>query len=454
MKKICLAAIATCLALSVTAAPLAASAEGKNQADYPEVFTTPVTFDALTDFAVANENLMAFADGETVVLWRNEVRIAFDLGQEVKAVGYAEGKFYYTLSSSNSPAYVLPEDEGGDLGQAAESLPEGIFDKVTSRDVTNPDNPKQILYHYYYEGDEVFSVLNQQNSKVTSFAGVSGVKVYNDTLYAIYENGLCTISGETQSAIELVYSNYDLLTKIAVGDSYEQLKTLNSAPMLVTIASGSSITSFEINNLTGTSEVFPIVNPRQSTVTTEQQLTGLLIWETGNASVIAIGTQCYILNGGNVSAKVGMTLTPTEGVEATVNAADWAHSTPYMSNPTRIFEIAPAEKVTVLNKISADSYPQLAHDFYLIKNAQGQQGYVAAEFLEIDSPVFDEDPPTTIVDPDPHTDDYIRIVVLVLVIVVLVLCAAGYVTWVATSNNRKKPSKDGEVDLGSKDDEE
>lgn len=440
MKKILFAAISTCLAAALLSPATAFAAEATSTA-YPDIEDAPLTFEALTDYAIASDTLRAFAQGDTVYLLENEnlTKFAFEYG--VTALDYQKkdgaGSFYFTLSDS-SVVYALPDSPDGQPEKAEDVALQSITD--------------------YYQRDGLIYIIqdgnlniwdgSQENIRSYGDGECSHLKLYNDTLYLKNGNYICKIDGAEVK--ELVgddgfhYSNYDLLTSIPVGNTLEILKTYNSAPSVVIIEEGSYITRFDINDLTDRSQHFSVTNPKSNTSKAVEGQ-ALLLCKTGDIAIVAIGTDCYILNSNGTGGIIGLIFGQAEGNKATVNHGDYAHSTPFLGNPTRLFEISPAEEVTVLNKLSKEDYPQLAHDFYLIENSEGQTGYVVAEALE--NFIVVEGGATELPDRNPKDDNYIRTVVLVIVVVALALIGAGYVTWVTTTKRFKKvDNKDGEIE--------
>ena len=458
MKKFLFAVCSICIAASAVASPLSAfAAEGIAEPDYPEIFDDPLTFENLTDFAIADDNLVVFADGQTIVHWDKEITTRYEFKFPVAAVDYdAETRnFYYSLEGE-TVSYILP------------GSPENLPGEESSH---NYDAPYEFLkkdifegYHYYYNGKtNVFTVVNQSadpSHNTIELNGHFNAKVYNNALYTISDNYLYQVIGATPEIIKFTFSNFDKLTTIPVGDVPQKLRTYGiygDTPKYVHITEDVRVTEFDLNLLAplgadGTilsaPEYFPISRPREQTRT---NISGpaLLLCESGNARIVVQRHRVFILNAANTTPLADVQKTAvTKGTTAAVNVVgEYAHSLPYMSNATRTFALAPNEVVTVLYEITDEL---LAHKFYIIENADGERGYVIDEFLgEFNVPVPDESNAHTTPDPDPHTDDRVRNVVIVIVIIMLLLIAAGYITWVCTSNKQKaeKNNDEGEIDL-------
>lgn len=460
MKKFLFAVISLCLAASAIVSPLTAFATGTaSEPDYPEIFNDPLTFESLSDFAIANDNLIVFAEGNTLVHWSNENKTVYKLDSAVTNLDYdAESKkFYYSLNGGYT-SYVLPS-----------SAPEKLPDEPVSHSYDAPYVflEKDIFegYHYYYQGNsDVLYVLDESEpdpkNNTTMLLGFFNAKVYNNTLYAINDNCLYTIVGASTNMLSLTYSNYNKLATIPVGDIPEKLKTygiFEENPQLVKIEEDAFLTEIDSNNLISQddkgNEVISIIEPKNLHKTLRGDV-ALLLYESDKVRIVAHGKSAYILKAdGALNLNYDIKTPVDAGTTATVNVVgEYAHSLPYMSNATRMFALAPNEVVTVISKISNEGNSPLAHTFYLIENADGERGYVIDEFLgELNVPIPDEGGANTTPDPDPHTDDYIRTVVLVIVVIMLVLIAAGYITWVCTSNKQNKPAKEngGEIDLNN-----
>ena len=134
MKKFLFTAISLCIAASAAAAPLSAHALGAPaEPDYPEIFDDPLTFENLTDFAIANDNLIVFAEGETLVHWSNEIKTVYTLASPVTDLDYDEssGNFYYSINDG-ATSYILPDspqDLPGERGTHAYNAPYEFLEK-------------------------------------------------------------------------------------------------------------------------------------------------------------------------------------------------------------------------------------------------------------------------------------------------------------------------------------
>lgn len=450
MKKVLFATISACAVFAAAAAPSVASAAADTP-EYPDIYDAPLAFEALSDYAVGDSGVYAFADGGKVLLLNGEDLTTYSFDGEAEFVDCvaADGgeKFYYTLKGS-ADAYVLPNSPGEPAQRAAD---------VTMQGSIEGQYPFNGFTYSLVDG--TLSIWDGTSGSPASFEGYSRLKHYGKSLYAVNGNSVYELDGNTPKELEFKYSNYSMLTKIPVGDAKEKLNTYSTFGQnckVVTITEGATATKIDLNELASSdSGFFPVTDPRAST----QKLSSgqaLLVCETGSLRIVAKtetvnGEErqvCYILNAADAPDLAKLAFTPLSGgATATVNADEYAHSLPLMSNATRVFRTAPNERVEVLGSVAAEGV--LTHSYYLIKNSDGKFGYVAFEFINnLNYPAFDEGGASNISDPSPSYEDSVRTVVLVLVVVALVLIAAGYITWVATSKRKKvKKNADGEVDI-------
>lgn len=466
MKKILFAAISLCVAAAAAATPLTAYAAGaSSEPNYPEIFDDPLAFENLTDFAIAGDDLIVFADGSTLVHWSKEIKTVYNLASPVTNLDYdtVSGNFYYSLDGGVT-SYILPDNP----------------DSTPVKGTHAYDAPYEFLerdifagYHYYYQkqnGEDVLCVLDEtelSQNNTTRLYGFFNAKVYGNQLYAITDNYLYTITGASQNKLTLYYSNFDKLTTISVGSVPEKLHTYDifgENPKYVYITKGAWVTEFDINLLApldsdgkalSAPKYFPISEPKAKTYFNVSG-PALLLCEAGNAKIVAQGKQVLIMNTSSATPLAPVDkVTVDQGTTAPVNViGEYAHSLPFMSNATRTFALHPNEIVTVLYKVSGET---LAHDFYIIENAKGERGYIVDKFLgDLNVPVPDESGANVTPDRNPNTDDSVRTVVLVLVVILLILITAGYLTWLSTSSKKKKGAinKDGEIDINGADENE
>ena len=458
MKKVLFAFISICLAVSAAVAPLSVSAAKElAMPEYPEdIFEYPLSFKNLTDFAIASDNQMLFADDGALIYWENQIKTVFTLEASVTDVDYENGTFYYSLNGGET-SYTLPNPVG-------DKLPE------------NPEPDKHVYptedeinvfegYHYYYtnngEESRALFVLDEVENTTSELGNFIKVKVYNGKLYGSIKTSagdtyFHKITGNISNAVKITYSNYNKLTEISVGDVPEKLKATASENNIrfVQIENNAFITELNINYLVSYGSdgnpYFSVIEPNNTHAELRGK-TALLLCEAGNVRIVSYGKSAYIV-------KADCTTAPQElefvdvGTKATFNGfSEYAHSLPYMSNATRTFEIAHNEEVRVLYKFSKDTSGIFLHDYYLIQNSDGEQGYVVAEYLNFNQPPVNESQSSDI-SSAPTYDNSVKIVILVILVIALALTAVGYITWISTSGKRKAVNnKNGEeIDLNDK----
>ena len=472
MKKVLLAACSICLAAVAAAAPLSAvAAEEITVPEYPEIFDDSLKFDYLMDFAVANDNLIAFADGTTIVRWANENTTVYGDGGEngelvkfdkfVTDVDYENGNFYYSLDGGET-SYILPDSPKDLPGQPAQHNFDSPKVSKQSKDFNG--------YFYYYlpESPSELKIFEKESEKTTTLI-LYNAKVYGDKLYAIQSNEiLCEVTGANAQPYNVAYSNYEKLTNILLGDAPQKLNTYSTFgenPKIVNIESGCTLTEFNLDSLatiTAADKHFPITlsQAKSNTYTNFTGGEALLLCQTGKIRIVAQGTRTFIINAdyakdlSESDGKLVQTSLPDGAKTAVKVAGEYAHSLPFMSNATRTFPLAANEQLTVVGMFSKDLNEVLAHDFYLIENSKGERGFVAAKFLnKIDAPIVNEGDPTGNPDPDYSTANAVRTVIIIIVVIALVLIAAGYLTWLCTAGKRKKSAKKDDVNLDDPADE-
>lgn len=471
MKKFLFAVCSICIAASAASAPLSAFAAGHSGApEYPDVFNDLLSFENLTDFAIANENKMVFADGQTIARRDGENVTYYNLAAEDSEEGEtADVEIIVDYDAANQQFFYSP-----DGGITSYVLPDSPDELPGTPQTHRYETPYAFLerdifsgYHYYYQGQgdsKVLCVLDENETSqdnTTRLWGFANAKVYGNQLYAINDNCLYSIVGSTTELLSFTFSNFGKLNKILTGDIPDKLNTyatFEDNPQFVLIEEDAMLTEIDLNNPARYNReddeyYLAVVNPE--VIHTASGELALLLYKSKSLDIVAYGRSAYIIKAdGATELEMEYNIkTPiADGTTASVIVAgEYAHALPFMCNATRNFALAPNEIVKVLYEVSDD---ELAHKFYIIENAAGERGYVVDEFLgDFNVPVPDEGGASTTPDPDPHTDSYLKTVVLIIVVVVLVLTAVAYLTWLGTQKHKKADeSQDGEIDLRNNDD--
>lgn len=164
------------------------------------------------------------------------------------------------------------------------------------------------------------------------------------------------------------------------------------------------------------------------------------IWcasETSTPYIISLNGKQYI--------KLAAAATARDFIEAEFSSAqinvpsDYIYSSPTVCDAAKLRAVSWGESVTVLGKLLKSTSPEIPCDFYKIalKDENGTEvtGYTPCSFVFEKKENNDEDKTD---DPSPSNADSVKTVVLVLIVVVLVLVAVGYVTFVFTSDKKRK----------------
>lgn len=420
---------------------------------YPDLLRERLTFDNLNDYAVNTDgSSVLFADGSKLILWTSDEKtLPFETGKVVDDVDWAEGVYYY-YAEGNS--YILP------------SSPEKLPGEKASHDFTKSikrDFPVREGYRYYFggndnddtfDGSNVFHIVKTSNSTDQSFPDYKKIKPYGDKIYAVKDNALYEITDGQAQPEEFYYSNYGLLTQVPAQNAAETLKLFSDSPRKVNIKASCNATKLNPDKIAENGFFYAgdELNARRNT-TDELSGSALLLTETDGTRVVAQGKNIYMLNKTNATDSGTLAMQPVENAMATPDIMDFAYSLPFVSDSTKIFAISPQDSLKVIASVEAKDNTCLAHNFYLVEK-EGTRGYVPAEFLnDLSVPPYDEGQAGLTTDPSPEDGDNVRTVVLVLLVVLLILVAAGYLTYLFTSNKksakgRKFPKDEIEADAG------
>lgn len=435
MKKFCIFAV---LPLVFAAAVPAAAVLRANAAEdgYPDLIRERLAFKNLADYAVNDEDgSVLFADGQQLILWTtDEKTVTFEAGAPVVDADCRGGNFYYATANGS---YALP------------SSPEGLPGAKTDHDFSKSvkrDFPQREGYRYYFDGDHedyydgnnVFHVVETANNLNHSFTDYKKIKPYGQTIYAVKDNCLYDITDGTPHVQKLYYSNQSLLKEVSAYDAGEQLKTFSEAPRKVSVKKDCKATELNPEIIDG--EFFSVAMNALGEPNTVTTLSGqaLLLAEAGETRVIAKDDKIYMLSKSNALDGNEISMSGAGNQTAVANASDSAYSVPLISSPSAaVFGIKPGDKLKVISYVPENLNVCLAHDFYLVENENGEHGYVAAEFLnDFSYNDFNEGEASQTPDPAPEKGNNVRTVVLVLLVILLVLIAAGYLTWLFTSGKK------------------
>lgn len=418
MKRLALLAISLLTAITAFGNVAAYAAESDTIYPSDEDFIKTIEFGALSDYAVC-DGVFAFAEEQKVSVINDGNLTEYEFGAKVTAVDCAEDTFYCAVGDA---VYSLPYAEGQD---AAEHVMPG---PVTVLNINN----------YTYRLNETtlmvadFSDLN--DVKGHTFEGeFKNLKQFGDSVYAMSENAVWTFNGAESEKLVFKYADYTSTQSITVGQAATALKAY-SEPAIVTVRTGAFMTE---TDLTSVPEKYFVTG---ETVTAKENTTAILLCTTGNAAVIAIGMDCYVLLSSNVELTDESCYSAPDYEYAKITAAgDRIYSSPYVSEGTAIMTGAAGLIVKVLHKVE---HAVLDTAFFEVeftaKDGTTAKGYINGKFLiKVDHVAEDDKKPGTVTDPDYTEESNTKTILIVFAVVILVLAAVGYLAFTATSDKRK-----------------
>ncbi len=325
------------------------------------------------------------------------------------------------------------------------------------------DDRQVFVQAYFYSKPTAFPVtpdgsgysytLSNGNIKIwdgteyTIEGDFSNLKVFAGTVYAMNGNILNKIT-PPQTAEPLGYeiADFSATSAISIGNTVEALDSYNiEKPHFTALKSGEYLTevhldakSFDKASVSPT-DYFKVGR----TVKVGEEagfnagMSAVVLCETGNAHIISLNGKQYI--------KLAAAATARDFIEAEFSSAqinvpsDYIYSSPTVCDAAKLRAVSWGESVTVLGKLLKSTSPEIPCDFYKIalKDENGTEvtGYTPCSFVFEKKENNDEDKTD---DPSPSNADSVKTVVLVLIVVVLVLVAVGYVTFVFTSDKKRK----------------
>ncbi len=385
-----LVALTTALLAAFSAIGTITAFAAESNTIYPQDtdFIKSLTFSSLSDYAV---------DGETYV--------------------FAEGSRVYVFENGNLSETTL-EDCKYEFNPSEESI---ALDS----------------YLYHFDGDGALPAYNTSTKTPHTFSGnYTDLKQYGGKVYAVKENSLYCFNGAAEQKISLEYADFSATQKISVGQSPYALKNYSSLKF-VTVEAGTYMTEVDLTELED--EYFVCGD----TVTVSEKKVALLLCETGNASIIAIGDESYILLKSKTEQAEVNCYVEKEFENATI-IGNKIYASPYVIIGTSSFDNAAGSIVSVLNKLEYEGVLGSAYYEVLYMTENGTKvGYVADGFLT-EYIIEDNKKPSVTPDPDHSEKDNVKTVLLVLAVVVLVLVAVGYIAHIGLSDKRKKQAKEKE----------
>ena len=437
-----LAAVVAATTIHAQTASAATNAGSSPAPEYPSNFvqTLDMSEDGLTDYAI-DGNTYAFAVKTTVyVLSTDEsgdrALESKDIGTQITAVDYAQGKLYYQITSGS--AYAYPDT----------STPvEHEFTQATLRVEINDSL-------YILNGGGELKHFDAKNDETSLGNGYSLLKVYGGTAYAVKDDCPYELKGAQATPLDLEYTDFSAADNISTGKIATDLKTGSYVVETATLKDGSYYTRIDENDIGVT---FKQIN----TLKAVGAISCLVLAADGNLSVIVADGKCWITATENLKP-IAYTPPANDWIEgpngqrkAYIRERAGIYSVPFMCMGTLITTVK-AEKaiaVTVLEKFALDFIDNQAV-FYRVSftsdNGATVSGFVSAGFLdEYDYSADDLTPDTSGTEGFSY-DTNVMTVILVLVVVGLVIIAIVYLTVVGTKpdksekKTRRKQEDDGE----------
>ena len=420
VKKFVILTISSLIALSSLGGTHAFAAE---DTVYPkdEDFIKTLTFASLNDYA-AGGGAYAFAEGREICVYDNGNIANYAFDRRITALDYAEGKFY--CEAENGAVYSLPYALGDKSVEY--EMPEEQTTVVAGDFVYKLIGTSIQIAEFNLEGTSTIHTVEGEYSRL---------KIYDGAVYAMSGATVYEFDGAERKNLNLEYADYTATQDIKTGQAPALLKNY-SAPVFVDITEGAHLTEVD---LTEVGEVFKT----GVTVSAKKEAVALLLCYTGNAAVISMGGQSYLLLKSNVTETATVRYSKPEYEYGRITTGDGIYSAPYMCGGTKIADAAGAT-VKVLNKVEFAGI--LLTPFYEVEfetaNGTNAKGYVAEAFLtKTDYVKEDDKKPTEFPDPDYSEASNTPTVLIIFAVVILVLLAVGYLAFTATSDKRKKEKK-------------
>ncbi len=414
-----LAILAISLLTAITAFGNVAAYAAESDTIYPsdEDFIKTLEFGALSDYAV-NGEAFAFAEEQKVSVFNGGNLTEYKFGAKVTAVDCAEDTFYCAVGDGT--VYSLPYAEGQNAAEHV--MPE-------------PETMLKLGKFIYLLEDTTLKVVDTINDKVhKDYEGeFKNLKQFGERVYAMSENAVWTFNGAESEKLIFKYADYACTQSIAVGQAATALKAY-SEPEIVTVKTGAFMTE---TDLTSVPEKFFAAG---DTVTAKENTTAILLCTTGNAAIIAIGMDCYILLSSNVELTEESCYSAPDYEYAKITAAgDRIYSSPYVSEGTAIMTGAAGLIVKVLHKVEHTVLDTAFFEVeFTAKDGTTAKGYINGKFLiKVDHVAEDDKKPDTVTDPDYTEESNTKTILIVFAVVILVLAAVGYLAFTATSDKRK-----------------
>ncbi len=406
------------------------------ETEYPETFRFDLELEGITDYAIDGDSYI-FASSEGVTTVRGEDRT--DYGFKATRVEIKEGVFY--CSDGNATFY----SENGAMWISREEY--GFKD-------SEPYYIRGAYFYNSYDGGISITEIGTGNYDQDTLAGFSMMKECGDSLYAVCDDCLYEIDGYDATEVEISYTDYSAADGVSTGTASlsswsEALENPDNLSFEVgTLAEGAFISEIDLASIS--EETFDVLDTfevtEDSSPASGDQV--LILCRSGNAYVVACGLSVYILRCEGVENVETALVSTSEGSGTVSEPTLCSYLIPVICDAVAKDDLDSVDgsKVQICGFLSAEDYPFLYCDFYLVSyETEGgtSYGFVPERYVTIGS--FGETL-TEFDDEDFSDDNYILTVVLILIVIALVLVAAGYIVFIATRSKKKGKAGEDETD--------
>ncbi|MDE7162651.1 MAG: hypothetical protein K2O44_01055 [Clostridia bacterium] len=402
------------------------AAEG-NETYYPQDFERTLTFEApLRDYAISGDTY-AFAYGTSMRILSTDESGERQLTpyvhtSELSALDYdGEGNLYLKDIMDGTYLYSTPKPAASEEGHD--------FQKLSRSRIELSD---EVFYTLNNEG--VLTYWNEGNDTQVG-GGFSLMKQYGGAIYAVKDNVPHKITESTSEALNLSYTDYNGAKNIFSGDTKSKLEKVSEVVETAQIKKDAYYTQINAEEI---GEKFTPIRTQKTTGNTPC----LVLCESGNASIVAIGGDCFVTATENLTERAHCQ-SNTDGKTYYAIEDVGVYTSPFMSGSTFIttLESGATHDVIVLEKFV---HTVLSTEFCKIsfkENGETVTGYVAASFLTPYQFSAEDFKPTDSGDKNFDYGTNVTSVVLAVLIVGLVLIAVLYIVMVGFKHDKIKGKK-------------
>lgn len=434
MKKVTLIIISFFTAL-FSATSVVAYAQD-SQTVYPDdtEFVKTLSFSGLYDYAL-NSKTYAFADGKSVKMFEDANLFKYDFNENVLSVDCIDNVFYCATESGK--VYSLPYTNN----QAP--IEKTLTSKKTAVDIGDFN---------YRLTSSALKIANYTDDTITSLQGeYKNLKVFEGNAYVMLDNVVYKMAGAERQEVVLKYTDYTSTTTIAVGEAKTLFQSY-SKPQLLKVKANVSITEVDLKSV---SEEFFITG---KTLKSKENTTALLIAYSGNAAIISIGSNAYILSKANVEEINENTTSTPEFEYGKITAVGCKiYSKPYIAESLAILNGTSGLIVKISGKVTNSAIDGTFFEIEITSDDKTIKGYIKEQFaIKTDYVKEDDKKPSEVNEEKNILDDDVTTILSVMGVVILITAVIGYIALKSSQDKTQPKKKDKKVkmDLGVELDEE